>query len=38
VPDGVPKVFEIQAALVADGYVVPIKGAIDVEATPVAGK
>jgi len=36
-PDGVTKVFEIQAALVADGYVVPIDGTIAVEATPIAG-
>jgi hypothetical protein len=37
-PDGVPKLFEVSAALVADGYVVPIDGKIAVEATPVAGK
>jgi hypothetical protein len=37
-PVGVPKLFQLSAALVADGYVVPIDGGIEVEATPFAGK
>jgi hypothetical protein len=35
-PDGVPKLFHLSAELVADGYVVPIDGGIEVEATPIA--